>query len=192
MNRSSSCIYGEQTVTHERTFKLPVANGALLEAPVYESHRRGTNYLAIIDIDGTMPGGLERHFCDSARGECLYLVEKIMLFDALECAADYSTSVGKRKRIRWYGIVLAKTDDYLLLETCESGAKAVLRAKAARISQEDRIRAMKEEQSVLISRTTKLQEEIEYIETNKDEGIEMTVALTGKETVVIHEHKKPE
>jgi hypothetical protein len=160
MNRTSKPLYGEEgTKTVGTVSKLPVANGALLEAPILETHIRGTNYLAIVDVDGTMPGGLERRFCPRARGDCLYLIESIGVFDALEFAADYTTSVGKRKRIRWHGIVLAKTDNFLLVEESENGTKAVLRSREARCSPADRIRAIQVEREVLLERAAQLEEE---------------------------------
>jgi hypothetical protein len=50
--------------------KLLIANGALLQAPVYETHPsgRGTNWLAVIDIDATSPGGLARRFMQTGKG----------------------------------------------------------------------------------------------------------------------------
>jgi len=111
---------------------LTVANNALLEAPIYEEHHRGTNYLAVIDIDGTMPGGLGRHFINKGRGPCLYFVEQLAKFDAVEFAADYTTSVGKKNRCRWYGVIVAKKPDELILAPCDTGVDAVLYAKRLR------------------------------------------------------------
>jgi len=111
---------------------LVCANGALLEVPVYEKHARGTNYLAIIDIDPTMPAGLSRRWASKGRGACLYIVDQITQYDALEFAADYTTSVGTRKRHRWYGVVIEKHPDELVLQPCETGADAVLHAKKFR------------------------------------------------------------
>ena len=64
------------------------------------------------------------------------------------------------ERTRWYGVVIAKTEDFLLLEECAKGSTAVLRAKAARISTADRIAALKAEKSVHISRAVAIEEEI--------------------------------
>jgi hypothetical protein len=144
----------------QQVFKLRQANGALLDAPLYKDHHRTTNYGAIIDIDPVMPSGLARRFLNKGRGECLYLSEKMDLFDALEFASDYTTSVGKKYRERWYGIVIAKTDDFILLEECTTGATAVLRAKKARTSFQDRIIALAAEKQVLISRAAAIEEEI--------------------------------
>jgi hypothetical protein len=143
--------------------KLRQANGALLDAPIYEDGPRRSNYLAIIDIDPTMPGGLARRFADKGRGECLYLSEKVDLFDAVEFASDYTTTTGNKHRARWYGVVVAKTEDCLLLEHCSTGANAVLRAKRARTSPQDRVRALAAEREVLISRAAAIQGEIAQI-----------------------------
>lgn len=96
--------------------RMAVANGALLEVPVFEKNRRGTNWLAIIDIDGTCPGGLSRQWVDRGKGECYYLIEQIKLFDPIEFGADYTTTTGRRYNKRWVGVVTAKTDDFLIAE----------------------------------------------------------------------------
>jgi len=143
--------------------KCTLANGALLNAPVYESHYRGSNWLAVIDIDPTSPGGLSRRFMNRGKGECLYVVEQVGLFDAVEFAADYTTSFGNKKRDRWYGVVTAKTDDFLQVEKCESGAKAVLRAKQLRTSPEALVAALEADQQQLVERAAKLAHQIQEL-----------------------------
>jgi len=136
--------------------KLVCANGALLEAPVREEHARGSNWLAVIDIDGTMPGGLSRRWVDRAKGACLYLVEKLALFDAVEFGADYTTSVGTKRPKRWYGVIVAKTDDFLALEEAPSGKDAALLARAKRIDPQALAASMNAEAAVLRLRAEKL------------------------------------
>lgn len=155
--------------------KLRQANGALLDAPIYDEGPRRSNYLAIIDIDPTMPGGLSRRFADKGRGECLYLSEKIDLFDAVEFASDYTTTTGNKHRSRWYGVVIAKTEDYLLVERCGTGATAVLRAKQARTSREDRVRALRAEKEMLVSRAAAIEGEI--LQLSEEEGEEVDVPV---------------
>lgn len=140
--------------------KLRQANGALLDAPVYDKGPRRSNYLAVIDIDPSMPAGLAREFADKGRGDCLYLTERLSLFDPVEFAADYTTHSGTKHRDWWYGVIVVKTEDYLLVERCASGVKAVLRAKEARMSPTDKVRALVAEKELLISRAAALQGEI--------------------------------
>ena len=140
--------------------RLAVANGALLEAPMYESHQRGTNWLAVIDIDGKLPGGLSRSWMPKAKGECLYLIEHLSLFDPVEFGADYTTGHGNRHYHRWYGVVTAITDGYILVEECLSGVKAVLRAKVARESTDDRVRALEAQRDAMVEQAAKLEAEI--------------------------------
>jgi len=121
---------------------LTCANGALLEVPVYEQHARGTNYLAIIDIDPTMPAGLARIWAKKGRGPCLYITDQITQYDALEFAADYTTSVSTKKRLRWYGVVVDKRPDELVLQPCNTGVDAVLLAK--------RLREKRDEQNIKV------------------------------------------
>lgn len=143
--------------------RLRLANGALLEAPIYEKHQRGTNYLAIIDIDPTMPGGLGRRFAPRGRGDCMYMTESLGLFDAVEFGADYTTNAGNKHRNRWYGVIMAITDDFLIVESAASGSKAVLRSKEARISPEDRANALRVERDQHIVRAAELEAEIAVV-----------------------------
>ena len=117
--------------------RLATGGGALLEAPIHEAHYRGTNYLAIIEIGPTMPGGLARQFVDKGRGECLYLTEKLAVLDAVEFAADYTTSVGKRNRERFYGVIVSKTDTALEIQPFPTGVKAIVAATNARAKRDE-------------------------------------------------------
>lgn len=135
---------------------MTLANGALLEVPVFEKHHRGTNWMAIIDIDPTSPGGLSRQWLDRGKGECFYLTEQVKLFDPVEFGADYTTSVGRRHRRRWFGVITAKTDDYLLAEPCSSGAKAVILSKAKRTDPHALADAFAREREVLLKRAQEL------------------------------------
>lgn len=152
-----------------KVYQFLVANGALLEAPVFEEHVRGTNWMAVIDVDATCPGGLSRRFLNRGKGECLYDIEQVALFDPVEFGADYTTSLGNRKRHRWYGVVVAKTDGALNIEACETGAKAVLRSKAARTSAEDRANALRAERDAHIQKAAQLEREIVALETPEAE-----------------------
>ena len=140
--------------------RLSYLNGALLKAPVYEDHYRGSNWLAVIDVDGTCPGGLSRQFMPYGKGECLYLIEQIGLFSAVEFAADYTTSVGKKKPNRFYGVVIAITETELVVREFTSGADACVFAKKARTSPEDKIRALEEARGALLAKAAKVEEEM--------------------------------
>lgn len=153
----------EKATTPPEVARLALANDALLEAPIYEKHHRGANWLAVIDIDKTMPSGLSRRWMPRGRGECLYGTEQLTLFDPVEFGADYTSYAGKKTRDRWYGVVLAKTESYLLIEKCPSGARAVLRATEAKSSREDRLRALQEERDNLVDRAAKVEGEIQEI-----------------------------
>lgn len=152
--------------SEEEVKKLSIANGALLEAPIYETHHRGANWLAVIDVDGSMPGGLSRRFLNRGRGECLYLVEQIALFDPVEFGADYTTSYGDKRRDRWHGVVTAKTDDFMVVERCKTGAKAVVRSKELRTSPAALRAALRQDQESLISRAAKLEHQIQELSTS--------------------------
>lgn len=142
---------------------MAVANGALLEVPVFETNHRGKNWMAIIDIDGTCPGGLSRRFIDRGRGECYYLIEQVALFDPVEFGADYVTTTGKKYNKRWFGVVTAKTEDYLLVEQCASGKNAVLLSKARRIDPKALADALEQERSVMLKKAEELQASIDAL-----------------------------
>jgi hypothetical protein len=174
------------TIANVESLKLTLANGALLEAPIYEKHFRGSNWLAVIDIDATAPAGLARRFLDRGRGDCLYNTEQIGLFDAVEFAADYTTSVGTKKRERWYGVVTAKTDDYLMVERCPSGAKAVLHSKKLRTSPEALVAALEQDHESLIARAVKIAQQISELK-KVPAGVFGDGALSEGATDAVHD-----
>lgn len=141
-------------------YRCPHLNGSLLKAPIYESHFRGKNWLAIIDIDGACPGGLSRRFMPYGRGEVLYMIEQVGLFDAVEFAADYTTSVGRTRQSRLYGVVVVVTETELVVREYESSAEACIAAQKMRTSPIDKIRALEEAKSAHLEQTKKLEDEI--------------------------------
>lgn len=147
--------------------RMAIANGALLEVPVFEKHHRGTNWMAVIDIDGTCPGGLSRQWLDRGKGECFYLIEQLSLFDPIEFGADYTTSVGRRHRKRWFGVVTAKTEDYILAEEVPTGVKAVLLSKAKRTDPNALADAFARERDVLLKRAAELNNAVEQLRQGK-------------------------
>jgi hypothetical protein len=166
--------------------KLPCANGALLQVPLFEKHHRGTNWMAVIDVDGTSPGGLGRKFIDRGKGECFYLIEQVQLFDPIEFGADYTTSVGKRYRKRWFGVVTAKTEDYITAEECSKGVNAVLLARAKRTDPQALADAFEKEREVLLKRAAELDAAVSQLRTGaiKPEDVlqtEDTTSATGVE-----------
>lgn len=144
--------------------KLLVMNGSLMEAPVYEAPHRSTNWLALVDVDSTSPDGLSRRFMNRGKGKCLYNVEPISLFDAVEFGADYTTSVGKRKRLRWFGVVVARTEEFMLVEQCETGARAVARSRKARANKQDQVYALKAARYHWLERVAKLDADLKDLE----------------------------
>lgn len=143
-----------------KEFRCPHLNNALLKAPVYETHYRGKNWLAVIDVDGAAPGGLSRKFLPYAKGDCLYMIEQISLFDAVEFGADYTTSMGKTNPKRVYGVVVAFTESELVVRQYESGVDACVAARKARETPADKLRALEEARAAHAARVSKLEEEI--------------------------------
>jgi hypothetical protein len=106
-----------------------VEDGAMIEAPVYETHARGKNWMATIEADPAAPGGLAREFVKNGRGRYLYLVGASLIGKAVEIAADYTSSGGKRHPKRWYGVVRNVTDSEISIEGFATADEAI---KAAR------------------------------------------------------------
>lgn len=85
-------------------YVLHIENGAFINVPVYETHKRGQNWMARVQKDPKSPGGLKREFAERARGdEYYYIVPKNWrVGDFVEFGADYFSSGGRRSRTRWY------------------------------------------------------------------------------------------
>lgn len=116
----------------EGQLELVVVNGALLQVPVYETHPRGSNWMAVIGIDPTAPGGLSRQWLPRAKGGG-YIVVNAEVYDPIEFGADYKTFHGDKHPKRWYGVILVKRIDLieagkgtLIVKQCDSGRNAVL------------------------------------------------------------------
>jgi hypothetical protein len=108
-----------------------IEEGALSQVPVWESHRRGKNWMAVIDrLDPKSPGGVARSFAEKAKGSFYYVLPPLSIGDAVEFGADYYTGSGKPSRDRWYGYVVRLDPDRLVLHKCSSAATA-LKAGAA-------------------------------------------------------------
>jgi hypothetical protein len=113
----------------ESTYIGKVEDGAMVEAPVYESHARGKNWMATIEADPAAPGGLAREFIRNGRGRYLYIVGPEVVGKAVEIAADYTSSGGKRHPKRWYGVVRNVTDSEIVIDGFATADEAI---KAAR------------------------------------------------------------
>lgn len=166
-----------------QVMKLLVANGALLEAPIFEKHKRGSNWMAVIDIDKTSPGGLSRRFVNRGRGECLYDVDQVALFDPVEFGADYTTTGGSKMRDRWYGVVVVKTEGLIEVEKCSSGMRAVLRAKVARESPVELAAAWKASRDALLKEAATLDAAIQELESTEEPSKEASPLVVASAEV---------
>lgn len=105
-------------------FKGKINHGALTNAPIYETHKRGKNWMAIIRIDPTSPGGLSRKFITRANGEYKYLTNELKENDAIEFGADYYSGRGSKSINRWYGVIRKITNNEITIEQFETGNTA--------------------------------------------------------------------
>ena len=142
------------------TMRCKIVNGALLECPLYNEHHRARNWAAVIDIDGTAPGGLSRRFLPYGRGPVFYVVEQVALFDVIEFAGDNVSYSGTKRPNRAYGVVVAKTEDFLDFELFEDAAPAILAAREKRASKADVRKALETEKAHLEARAAAVASEM--------------------------------
>jgi len=106
--------------------KLKVEYGALSEAPVWEEHKRGKNWLAKIGIDPSAPGGLARDFARRANGDFFYLVPDWATPGVpIEFGADYYSTRGSKNSNRVYAIITEIHDDHWVIEKTKTAREAV-------------------------------------------------------------------
>lgn len=140
---------GEAARTNPRMeiVRIKAAPGVLLEAPVYEQSKRGVNWLAVIGVDATKPGGLSRRFLPRGRGICLYQTEQLAAGDAVEFGADYISTTETRHRTRWYGVVFEIVEEIVVLEHYADAVNAISRSvEIQRERRERQERALAEQQ----------------------------------------------
>lgn len=112
-----------------KKFESSLEQGAMLNVPVYESHRRGRNWMAIIRKDPKAPGGLARLFMEPAHGNYFYFVDGIKVGAPVEFGADYYTGGGSRSATRWYGVVVELDDEKIVIEQYSSAEEAIEASK---------------------------------------------------------------
>lgn len=86
---------------------MKIVGGALVDAPVYQKHKRGRNWMAKIRPNALVAGGWEREFMPQGPGDMLYIVSRVFPGDVLEFGADYTTTLGKRTKSRKYAFVVS-------------------------------------------------------------------------------------
>lgn len=107
--------------------RYEIVAGASQDAPVYESHKRGKNWMAVIRLDPTAPNGLGRVFVPKAKGDDNYYIVEgaVQAGDAIEFGADYYTGGGSKQATRWYGVVVSITDKEIVLAETATAKKAI-------------------------------------------------------------------
>jgi len=149
-----------------KPIRLDVVNDGLLKVPpgAWLDHHRAKNWAAVVDIDGTAPGGFSRRFLPYGRGPVFYLIESVALFDVIEFAGDAVTYAGKLRPSRVFAVVVVKTADFIEVELFEDGAAAVLASKAKRSSKGDFLKALGAERAHHEARAAEVAREMAEIE----------------------------
>lgn len=117
------------------SISLAIEDGYLTETPEWCSHRRGSNWAAVISIDPASPGGLGRQFVTRGKGDYLYSVAEMPVGTAVEFAGDYTRCSGKKDRNRTYGVVIEVTEAMMTIKEYETG-KAAIRAAITRLPEQ--------------------------------------------------------
>lgn len=114
-------------------FDYAVEDGCLMRVPCYDTSRRAKNWMAVITVDPSKPGGLDRDFAEKAHGDAYYVLPTLNPGDALEFGADGYSSRGRKTPERAYRFVVrVEVQDgngYIVLRKCSSGKDAVKAGK---------------------------------------------------------------
>lgn len=84
---------------------LRVEDGCLANVPCYDNHSRSKNWLAVISVSPTSPGGLGRDFQEKCKGDLYYQASGLIAGTPIEFGADSYSSRGRKSPTRWYGVV---------------------------------------------------------------------------------------
>ena len=105
---------------------LNIEDGALSQVPAgcWTSHKRGKNWLAVIEPNASKPGGLERDFQEKAKGDCYYMAGGLSVGDAIEFGADDYSGSGRKSPERWYGYVKRIEAKYIVVVSATTGKAA--------------------------------------------------------------------
>jgi hypothetical protein len=153
-------------------YEIKIEEGALTGAPIWCGHKRGKNWMAEIELDPQSPNGLKRKFWAPARGENFYyLIPSDLEYPApVEFGADYYTGGGHKHAKRWYGVIIAVSEEKLTLEKYETAKEAIKRAKELKSGETNRKEAIRKKIEVLEKEIEKLRAELEEIEKIEKEG----------------------
>lgn len=142
---------GDKKMTKNEIYAAPVRDGAMLDAPVYETHKRGKNWMATIGPDPAAPGGVARTFVPRGRGEYYYIVSPDLVGQPVEFGGDYYSGAGNRSAKRWYGVVRALTGEEIRIERYETATLAIAAAQAG-----PDLQALEEERARLLARVAEI------------------------------------
>lgn len=95
---------------------LRIVNRGLIDVLLWLDHPRARNWLAVVNVDPTAPGGLSRAFFGRGRGPSRYVVpESLAAGMILEFAADYVTYAGRKVPDRRYAVVTGLTAEAMTI-----------------------------------------------------------------------------
>lgn len=142
-------------------FKIEM--GAMVEAPIFETHRRGRNWMATINENPRAPWGIERKFIPRGKGRFLYIVGESLVGSPIEFGADYFSGSGNRTPKRWFGVVREVTPDKIVIEEFSSPQEAINAATALRTTmnnKHDLKENLLKEKERLLDRIREIDEEL--------------------------------
>jgi hypothetical protein len=125
--------------------KFKVMGGALVEFPVYETHKRGRNWVALARYNPVIAGGIDRFWFNRGAGKVItaFIVPSDLgVDDVVEFGGDYVSGSGSRSPDRWYGVVEEITASHLTLKPCKDATAAFLLSAERKTLKESTARAV--------------------------------------------------
>lgn len=108
---------------------LDVVQGHVEQEEIaYETHRRGTNWMATVEFSPSAPGNLDRAFWERGSGSYCEVPAALQEGSIIEVAHDYTTGGDNRRRRRSYFRVHRVGDIMLHVEETKKPGRETLTA----------------------------------------------------------------
>ncbi len=107
---------------------LRIVNRGLIDVLAWQAHHRGRNWVAFVEVEPSLPGGIKRTFFPRAAGKVAKVVipERLAVGDVLEFGGDYVSYGARRSPNRVYAVVLAISATEMIVKPYEEIVEAQL------------------------------------------------------------------
>jgi hypothetical protein len=132
MNKRLAADHAERMRLAKLPKTLRCINGGLIDVPIHDPHHRAKNWAAVVDLDPARPGGIVRTWFNRGNGPAFYILPDLLsVGHVVEFGADYVTSVGGRKPLRWFGVVTEITKEHVVIQPYEDIVDALMTRRTA-------------------------------------------------------------